>query len=210
MDIQKSIGILLFIPFAGLVLVAGSAQATGITGNTYVNEEYEFQLSLPSNLEKWDMTDKKPDTGLVVINGPLFGIFSVSVLPLEELGEELVVGLIQPNFLDAWVDVTLALYPFLFDDWKEESKGKIKVGGVDAYEVVGTGAIEGIEMRLAIYMFVRGDFGFIFVGTSFSDPFPSPLEEFRSIVSTFKFLPPRAISLKGKTVRTWGQIKGQE
>ncbi len=204
--------------------VAGSAQDTGITDGTYVNEEYDFQISLPDDLEGWDITDQEPDVGLVVMNGPLFAYLSVSAMPLEleELAEEPVgqpdLAELQAVFLDVWVDVSLALFPFTFDDWKEESKRKMKVGDAEAYEIVATGAMEGIGMRFAIYMFVRGDFGFLIVGGALGDPFPFPLDEFRSIVSTFKFLSEPgeetspensdiAVFPRGRLITTWGGLK---
>ncbi|HID92453.1 MAG TPA: hypothetical protein EYP60_00020 [bacterium (Candidatus Stahlbacteria)] len=200
MKMQKGIAISLFALLAVLVCVAEPAPATGIVGRTYMNEDYGFQISLPDDLTKWQITDKTGGFALVVMKGPAGARFQPNVNVLVEI---LPRELTSKEYFEAGVK---SLRAFI-KDFKEESRREVKVGDKDGYELIYTGRMFGIKFKWIQQSVVKGKYGYIITGTGV--PVNFPLQEFRSIMSTFKFLSPSSVASSGKLFTTWAKIKAQ-
>lgn len=181
-----------------LVLVTEVAGAE-ITGRTYINDAYQFQVSLPGNLNGWTITDQEPGAALVIMAGPNGEVFSV-------VAEDL----LEPVPLKDFVDLTVFLFSILFEDWEQESRTELKIDNVEAIEVVSTVQAEGIPVRLILWFMVKGNYAYSIQGVYLGDPFPFPFGEYRSIKNTFRFLPlTSAMSVEpgGKLLTTWAAMK---
>ncbi|MCZ6677499.1 MAG: DUF1080 domain-containing protein, partial [Candidatus Poribacteria bacterium] len=171
------------------------ATTSGITGLTYVNDEFQFQISLPEHLDEfWLITDQEPDVALVMMEG----LLEVLLVNVEELPE--------PTRLEDVADASLLVLSILLEGVKEESRKNLKIDGIDAIEVIYT--IEGVTFLIQWHI-IKDNILYIMLGTSLNPP-PFPFEEFRSIVDTFRFLPLTqrvSVESSGKLVTTWAEMK---
>ncbi|MAF11591.1 hypothetical protein CMK11_14170 [Candidatus Poribacteria bacterium] len=184
-----------------LLCGARSGLATGIADNVYTNDEFDFTIGLPAELAEagWRVFEGEPGLSYAVFEGPEVETITVYV---EELVE------VVP--LEAFVEISLFIFPLIFDDWLEESSLLIDVNGLLGYEVVYTTTIIGIPTRAVEYMFVTDTHSFTMSGLFLGDPFPFPLNEFRSIVNTFTLDlgPTTDVSPAASALTQWARLKG--
>ncbi|MBT3268443.1 hypothetical protein HN371_14905 [Candidatus Poribacteria bacterium] len=198
----RRIGVVtLCVSLALLLGVVASGFATGIADSVYTNDEFDFSIALPSDLADagWRVFEGEPGVSYAVFEGPEVETITVYV---EELAE--------PVPLEAFVEISLFIFPLIFDDWLQESSLLIEVNGMEGYEVVYTTTIIGIPTRAVEYMFVTETHSFTMSGLFLGDPFPFPLNEFRSIVNTFELDmgPTTDVSPAGSALTQWARLKG--
>ena len=183
-----------------LLSASGAAAATGIEGSVYTNDELGFTIGLPQELVDvgWKAFPGEPGLSYVVFEGPQIETITVYV---EEL--------LEPVPLDDFLDISLFIFPLVFDDWVAESTLLLEVNGREAYEVIYTTTIAEIDTRAVEYMFVTDTHSFTMSGLFLGDPFPFPLNEFRSILSTFVIGAATAVEPAGSALTTWGRLRGR-
>lgn len=184
-----------------LALAFGAARAsyaTGIVDDVYTNDEFGFTIGLPSELADagWRMFEGEPGVSYVVFEGPAIETITVYVEGLAE---------VVP--LDAFLEISLFVFPLVFEDWAEESTLLIDVNGREGYELVYTASVANIATRAVEYMFVTETHSFTMSGLFLGDPFPFPLEEFRSIVGTFVLGGVTDVSPAGSALTQWSRLK---
>ena len=177
---------------------ARSGMATGISGNVYTNDEFGFTIGLPSELVDagWRIFDEGTGLGYVVFEGPAIETITVYV---EELVEEVP--------LDAFLEISVFIFPLVFEEWVEESTLLIDVNGREGYELVYTALVANIPTRAVEYMFVTETHSFTMSGIFLGDPFPFPLAEFRAILGTFVIGNATDVSPAGSALTQWATLK---
>ena len=163
----RRIGVVtLCVSLALLLGVVASGFATGIADSVYTNDEFDFSIALPSDLADagWRVFEGEPGVSYAVFEGPEVETITVYV---EELAE--------PVPLEAFVEISLFIFPLIFDDWLQESSLLIEVNGMEGYEVVYTTTIIGIPTRAVEYMFVTETHSFTMSGLFLGDHGPPNL-----------------------------------
>ncbi len=183
-----------------LLPVSHGAMATGIADNVYTNDELDFTIGLPQELVDagWQALPGDPGLSYVVFEGPQVETITVYV---EELVEAVP--------LDDFLEISVFIFPLVFEEWVEESTLLIDVNGREGYEVVYTMTIAEIPTRAVEYMFVTDTHSFTMSGLFLGDPFPFPLNEFRSILGTFHIGVPADVEPAGSALTSWGRLKAR-
>ena len=183
-----------------LLTVASRSTATGIDGAVYTNDALQFTIGLPQELADagWQVLPGDPGLSYVVFEGPQIETITVYVEPL-----------LEPVPLDDFLDISLIIFPLVFEDWAAESVLLLDVNGREGYEVVYTMTVADIPTRAVEYMFVTDTHSFTMSGIFLGDPFPLPLNEFRSILGTFVIGAPTDVDPAGSALTSWGRLKAR-